>query len=154
MKFFAASSLAIGIGAMTHVFWDSFTHRDRWGTNFFPRLNENLLTTWGHGTPGYKVLQYGSTLVLLPSMALLLILWIYHRRPEPLGGPPDLPRPWRVAIYLVAFAIPAIVTLIIWTQDRRPPYTKLGESITTSGLALATYLLAYCVAYQSHRLGR
>jgi hypothetical protein len=65
-KFFASSALAIVIGATIHVFWDSFTHQGRWGSSLFPSLNDNVLTIWGYAMPGYKALQYGSSLVLLP----------------------------------------------------------------------------------------
>ncbi len=65
-KFFSSAALAILIGATTHVFWDSFTHQGRWGSSLFPQLNDNVLTIWGYHMPGYKALQYGSSLVLCP----------------------------------------------------------------------------------------
>jgi hypothetical protein len=147
--FFASASLAIVIGATTHLFWDSFTHQGRWGTSVFPRLSQGVLTTWGHEVPGYKVLQYGSTLLGLPCVVLLLVLWLSRQRPSPLGGSPALPRSWRVASYVISVAIPVSVTLLIWARDHGTPYAKVGQSITISGLSLGIFLLAYCTAFHA-----
>ncbi len=92
-RFFASASLAIMAGAATHLFWDSFTHRGRWGTQLFPRLNEAALTIDGHAVPGYKLLQYGSTLVGLPCLLLLLARRLHRQAPGPLDGYPVLSPP-------------------------------------------------------------
>ena len=39
-KFVAEAAVAVVIVAASHVFWDSFTHRGRWGTRLVPRLND------------------------------------------------------------------------------------------------------------------
>jgi Domain of unknown function (DUF4184) len=153
-SFFASSSLATAIGAATHVFWDSFTHRGRWGTMLFPWLNERVLTIAGQGMAGYKALQYGSTLVFLPLIVLLFVYWLIRERPQPLAGLPALPAYWRAAIYLIALSIPLCVTLIVWTSDPRTPYMKLGQSITVSGFVLGLFLLIYCVGYHMVRARR
>jgi hypothetical protein len=55
-----------------------------------PRLNQTTLTIWGHAIPGFKLVQYSSTLIGLPCLVLLLAIWLYRRRPESLGGDPVL----------------------------------------------------------------
>lgn len=56
-------SLAIVIGALTHLAWDSFTHGSGWCVRHLPLLNRNFIDTpWGH-IPLFKVLQHGSTLL-------------------------------------------------------------------------------------------
>lgn len=67
------------------------------GSSLFPRLSPGVLTIGGHAVPGYKALQYGSTLLVLPCVVLLLVLWLSRQRPEPLGEYPALPKSWRVA---------------------------------------------------------
>ena len=153
-RFFASASLAIAIGAITHVFWDSFTHPGRWGSGLIPRMDESVLTIRGHDVPGYKALQYGSTLVVLPCVVLLLVLWLSRQRPSPLGGLPALSKSWRVPIYLVILLIPAFITLFIWSWDRRTPYTMLGRSITISGMALGIFFLAYSITYHATSICR
>jgi hypothetical protein len=146
-SFFASSSLAIAIGAATHVFWDSFTHRGRWGSMLFPWLNERVLTIAGQDVAGHKALQYGSTLVFLPLIVLLFGYWLIRQRPQPLAGLPALPGHWRAAVYMIALAIPVGTTLIVWTGKRLTPYMKLGRSITMSGFVVGLFLLIYCVGY-------
>jgi membrane-bound metal-dependent hydrolase YbcI (DUF457 family) len=148
-KFLARASLAIVIGATTHVFWDSFTHRGRWGTRLVPWLNDEALAIWGHGVPGYKALQYGSTLVVLPCMAALLVRWLARQPPAPLDGLPTLPKLARVAVWLTMFMIPALVALFVWVSDDRTPYMKLGQSVTASGLALGIAMVTYSLCYHA-----
>ena len=145
--FFALTSLAIVIGAMTHVFWDSFTHQGRWGSSVFPRLNDRVLTIQGHKLLGYKALQYGSTFVLLPCLVILLFIWFSRQKSGQLDAAQALPKFWRMTLYAIAFLIPISVTLLTWTGDRRTPYTKLGQSITVSGLGLGIFFIAYSICY-------
>ena len=112
-KTLVRSSLAIVAGAATHIFWDSFTHRGRWGTRLFPRLNEIGLAMSGHGIPGFKLLQYGSTLIGLPCLVLLLAIWLHRREPQAICGHPVLPASTKVVAYLVAVAIPVSVALLL-----------------------------------------
>jgi hypothetical protein len=147
VKFLSSSAVAIVIGATTHDFWDSFTHQGRWGTSVFPRLNDNVLTIWGYNVPRYKPLQYGSSLVLLPCIVLLVAYWLSRQRPVPLGELPTLPKFWMALVRLIGLLIPAFVILFVWTWHRRTPYVKIGQSITASGLALGIASLTYCIFF-------
>jgi hypothetical protein len=148
-KALVLTSLAIVAGAATHLLWDSFTHRGRWGTRLFPRLNETALAMWGHAIPGFKLLQYGSTLIGLPCLVLLLAIWLYRREPQAPGGHPVLSASSRVVAYLVAVAIPVSVALLVWRRDDSSRYDRLGRSITLSGLMLMLATLAYCVVFHA-----
>lgn len=141
------TSLAMVAGAATHVFWDSFTHRGRWGTRVFPSLNETALTFWGHAFPGFKLLQYGSTLIGLPCLLLLLGIWLSRREAAGHGEHPELPAFFKVAAFLVGVAIPLSVTLLIWHRDGVSKYERIGRSITFSGLCLMFAILVYCLAF-------
>jgi hypothetical protein len=83
----ALTVVALALGSATHVFWDEFTHARRWGPEHLPALDGN----WGL-MPGYRWLQYLSTLV----GGLILLGWLAHwwRRTPAF---PDLPDPDRVA---------------------------------------------------------
>jgi hypothetical protein len=146
-RFLSRASLAIVVGASTHLFWDSFTHRGRWGTHLFPRLNETALTIWGHAIPGFKVLQYGSTLFGLPCLVLLLATWLSRRAPRSLGENPVLSRYSKIAAYLIAVAVPVSVALLVWRREDVSRYNHLGQSITMSGWALAIVTLTYCLGF-------
>ena len=138
----------MAIGASTHLLWDSFTHRGRWGTLLLPSLDEAALTVRGQGVPGYKALQYGSTLVGLPGLGLILAAWLVRREPEDPDLLPALPKAWAALAWLLAIAIPAAATLLISRHDDLSGYDRLGRSITASGLALMVLTLAYCLGFR------
>lgn len=53
--------ISIGIGAISHFFWDSFTHINGVMVNYFPALKTHILI-FGKQVPWYRVLQHLSTL--------------------------------------------------------------------------------------------
>lgn len=149
----AAASAAVVIGAATHVFWDSFTHRGRWGTRQLPGLNEVALTIAGHDVPGFKLLQYGSTLVGLPLLALGFWVWLSRRQPAPALKPdrqeaeaPVLKTVERSARVL-AVVVTALAAAGAWQRQGGSRYARLGQSISSAGLALLATTLGYCVLY-------
>lgn len=69
-------SLAIGIAS--HIVWDLFTHEARWGSKVIPALGEE----WGP-LPGYRWLQYGSSVIGLTIIGVWMLVWIVRRQPGP-----------------------------------------------------------------------
>ena len=69
-------SLAIGIAS--HIVWDLFTHEARWGSTVIPALGEE----WGP-LPGYRWLQYGSSVIGLTIIGIWMLVWIVRRQPGP-----------------------------------------------------------------------
>jgi Domain of unknown function (DUF4184) len=147
LKLFACASLAVVVGACTHLFWDSFTHRGRWGTQLFPLLDETALTIGGHAFAGFKVLQYGSTLFGLPCIVLLLATWLYRQTPVSLGSHAVLSGSTKAVAYLIVLAVPIAAVCLVWRREELSPYDRLGQSITMSGLALSVVTLTYCLAF-------
>jgi hypothetical protein len=140
--------VAIVLGALTHVVWDAFTHHGRWGTELVPWLGATALTLASQPVPGYKVAQYGCSLVGLPLLAWLAIAWLRRQEPGSVGDLPEIPRAGKVAVGLSAVAIPALVTLTAWCRTDLTAYERLGESITGSGLYLIVATLAYGLVFQ------
>lgn len=71
-------ALSLVIGAVTHVFWDEFTHPARWGTENIPWLAEQ------HGLlPGYRWGQYGSSVIGLALIAWVVLRWWLRTTPQP-----------------------------------------------------------------------
>ncbi len=64
------AALAVVLGALTHVVWDSFTHAGRWGVEVVPWLHTEHL-----GLPGYKWAQFASGLLGLAA----LFIWCRRR---------------------------------------------------------------------------
>jgi hypothetical protein len=74
---------ALVLGATTHVLWDEFTHARRWGTEHLPALAE----TWGP-MPGYRWIQYVSSLVGGAVLLVWLVRWWRRTPPAPVERPP------------------------------------------------------------------
>jgi hypothetical protein len=64
-----ATVAAAVVGALTHVFWDGFTHRTGWFVSLVPVLGEPAP---GLPIPWFSLLQHGSTLV----GGLLIAAWV------------------------------------------------------------------------------
>lgn len=69
---------ALLAGVLTHIAWDAFTHADRFGSDLFPVLGDDLL-----GSPVYGWLQNMSTLVGLVILVWFCTRWVRStvRRP-------------------------------------------------------------------------
>lgn len=68
--------LSLAVGSLTHVVWDAFTHRGRWGVELVPWLGEV------HGPlEGYRWAQYGSGVVGAAVLAWWVVRW-YRRTPR------------------------------------------------------------------------
>lgn len=64
------AGLAVVLGALTHLVWDSFTHAGRWGVEMVPWLHTEHL-----GLPGYAWAQFASGLLGLA----VLVIWCLRR---------------------------------------------------------------------------
>lgn len=90
----AAAAVSVILGALTHVLWDTFTHRARWGTDHVPALNAlvGLL-------PAYKWFQFGSGVFGLLGLLLWIGLWLRRAPVRPVT--PVLTQRVRVAAWAV-----------------------------------------------------
>lgn len=143
------AALAALVGASTHLFWDSFTHQGRWGSHLIPGLARTAVIVQGRAIPGFKLLQYGSTVVGLPCLVLLLAAWLYRQSSSPIEGSPDMGAGSRGAVWIGLFAAPMAMGVLSWRREEWTNYERLGYAITTSGLALTVILLAYCLVYHA-----
>jgi len=76
----ATISLSVLIGSWTHILWDSFTHNERWASNYFALLREPLFQVGGSAVHGYQVLQHLSTVVGLFLLAASYWVWLRQYR--------------------------------------------------------------------------
>jgi len=68
-------AFALVIGAASHVLWDAFTHHWGWGVELFPRL-QHTIELFGFTLPYYKLIQYNSTFIGLPLLAIMGIVYL------------------------------------------------------------------------------
>ncbi|HET9865498.1 MAG TPA: DUF4184 family protein, partial [Steroidobacteraceae bacterium] len=59
----AFASMAVILGAATHIAWDSFTHAGRTVVNAVPLLEAKLTMVGGSAMPAYSILQHLSTAI-------------------------------------------------------------------------------------------
>jgi hypothetical protein len=149
-RYFAGVALAIVMGATTHVAWDAFTHEGRWGTEMVPALNASA-EIGALRLPGYKLFQYGSTLVGLPMLAGLAA-WELQRRTPDSGRTAQLPFAGKLLAASLTLAVPLFVGLCAWTEGATA-YEALGLTIKRSGAILLTGLLAYGIWFEYRRVG-
>jgi len=68
------ASIAIVIGAVTHVIWDSFTHATSPLVVVFPRLQVAVVNIGGQPLHVYKLLQHASTIMGL----MVMTFWAFR----------------------------------------------------------------------------
>jgi hypothetical protein len=73
----ARASIAIVIGASTHIAWDAITHARTPVTSVLPFMRVTVLEFGGHAMPLYKLLQYLSSLFGLAVLAT----WSWQLKP-------------------------------------------------------------------------
>lgn len=66
--------LSLGLGVVSHIAWDLFTHEGRGGVDLIPALARQ----WGP-LAGYKWLQHGSSVVGLAILASWMLVWLVRR---------------------------------------------------------------------------
>ena len=145
ISFYFVVACSVVLGALSHQFWDAFTHEGRWGTELVPALNSTY-TILGRPIGGYKLLQYGSTLVGLP--VLVILAWNYLRGLEPRHNQlltVNKKCKWSAA--LVCTLTPAV--LAIYSFVTQPNiYQAAGATIKTSGATIAILAIVYSIGHQ------
>ena len=142
--FYLGVAVSVGLGALSHQIWDAFTHVDRWGTNLVPILNSNH-TILGHTIPGYKLFQYGSTVVGLPAGAILV--WNVLRGVQQRNENAQLLNPkWKWAATAICLLTPVVfgVHSLVTNSDM---YQAVGMTIKSSGAAIAIFAIVYSLGY-------
>lgn len=69
--------ISIAIGAMTHIFWDSFTHPTGWFV-----VNLPILQTKFGSLEVYKLLQYGGGIFGLLGLSIWFLVWFQQSKKQ------------------------------------------------------------------------
>ena len=143
-----STSLSFVAGAISHVVWDSFTHRRGVIVHVWPVLAQPVLHLGGHALPPYIVFQHGSTAL---GIAWLVFHIRRRLRESPLDtpaveSPPQLSAKARVAI----IAALALVTAgLVWRtfSSGHPPalsaYNLVCRCISTGAVVMVAYAMAW-----------
>jgi hypothetical protein len=103
-------SIALIIGAITHVVWDSFTHRTGYLVAILPflRVPVSILST--RSVPLFDVLQHSSTALGVGVLIVAYVRWLRNIDPDSVA-PSRLSDRWRYGL-LGALAVIALATAL------------------------------------------
>lgn len=110
-------TIALTVGALTHVAWDSFTHEYGWVVERWPALQASVLTLAGHGLKLYKLLQYSSSVLGLLLLAYFFFNWLHDQPVSEAGRVTRLPEQMRrrIVAAIVLSTIAAGLGLGMWS---------------------------------------
>jgi hypothetical protein len=101
--------ISIGIGALTHIFWDSFTHPMGWFVIHFPILQTKI-----GFLQVYKLLQYGGDIFGLLGLSIWFLVWLQQSKPQ-IDDPIDsftLNVRDRIIVWTIVLSIAVIFAMI------------------------------------------
>jgi hypothetical protein len=139
-----STSLALVLGAASHLFWDSFTHSGWWGVETFPALDRVIYDFPERPIHWFSILQHGSSVVCLPILALYLA---HHlRRIQPVS--PAVVPTYRWGTKLLAAFVLLTVPVCAWlyliiAYPGTPQYRIIHEAVKLAGTILIVITAGY-----------
>jgi hypothetical protein len=125
-------ALSIVAGALTHIVWDSFTHKMFWPYRHFGILRKVVQVPVAGGMGVYDLLQYGSSVFGLVVVVIWLLHWYRTAKPrEPWGAMPVHVAERRAMIV----AIPAFAICAAFVR------ALLGVGVPTGGASLVDFVI-------------
>jgi hypothetical protein len=107
---------AIGLGALTHVAWDAFTHRDGPIVTTLPLLQTLLFERGNYPAHAHSILQHGSTVLGLTCVAWSLGRWMARTPAASASTRPVMSR--RLRAHAVAGILGAAIAVATWKSRR------------------------------------
>jgi len=143
--FFLGVVVALVIGGYSHIVWDAFTHQGRWGTRWIPALNHGVEIAGQH-LPGYKLFQYGSTVVGLPFMLLLWVRQLVRTQPGEVAEPLRLSPTAKASGWASILLLPSLVALEKLSAEPTL-HRKLYSAVTASGATFMVLAVVYALLF-------
>jgi hypothetical protein len=131
---FALIVASVLIGILTHLVWDSFTHRNTWLVRDWSALRHPVHVNFLGAVPLYKLLQHASTLFGLMVLAVWIAAW--YRKAEvtrPSGAQSQSVWPARRILTLIAIAAIAFLAAIIYALKVTGIPSNRGELARFAG---------------------
>jgi hypothetical protein len=127
------------LGSLTHLVWDAFTHRNRWGVALFDWLQADL-----GPLPGYKWAQYTSGVIGLLVVIGTSIAFLRSRPSSHSPRPRSLPAPLLPLLVAAAAGYGLIAGL---AQGDRGVHAVAFEGATSGIAALAIATAIACLSW-------
>jgi len=145
--FFLGVAVALVMGGYSHIVWDAFTHQGRWGTRWIPALNHEIEIARQH-LPGYKLFQYGSTVIGLPFMLFLWVRQLVRTQPREVAESLRLSPTAKAFGWASILFIPSLVALEKLSVEPTL-HLKLYHAVTASGATLLVLVVVYALLFHS-----
>ena len=146
----ATLAAAVWIGAVTHVVWDSFTHDGASGVVMLPAVSEVWITVYGVRFVGYMALQHGFSLVGLPLMFALFVLWYRNAECHPVSDPILSPvARWAWILLLAGLPLASIIRHLAYIPQLtlRPIITALYFAVTEAGFMFVVLVACFSLLF-------
>jgi Domain of unknown function (DUF4184) len=142
------------LGIVTHLVWDSFTHRTGWFFHHWRLLRESVTVPILGYTPYYKLFQHVSTVLGLAILAAWLVWWYAKTPPsgQPLAGAPSHRR--RLVIIASLVTIACVAAVIRGTVDALGPTGRMNyrefviDAVVTVVATLWWEFVAYGIFFE------
>jgi hypothetical protein len=139
-------ALAFIIGAASHVLWDAFTHHWGWGVTLFPYL-QHTIELFGFPLPYYKLIQYGSTFIGLPLLAIIGIFYLSTFEATTTISGSHFSKTAIYSIVLSFLFIPVVIALYYWGHNVSL-LEIIGHTVPESIGAGITLFFIYALLYK------
>lgn len=150
---FVVLSVAVVLGAVTHIVWDAFTGSTLWGVELLPVLRETINMGPAGQMAGYRVLQHGSTVIGAALLAWWSARWVLRTPLAPIQ--PRLAPLHRLAV-VVSLGVGAFLLGVEYGSRhgdyRGEPFIALYATTQMAVGAMAVLsagLMAYALAWHA-----
>ena len=117
----------------------------------FSALNQTIDLT-GCTLPGYKLLQYGSTLLFFPLLLLLAYRWLRRQPPDTGHCSPLSPTAKRLVLAVILLT-PVVLAIALSLLSNQSAYILLGKTIRFSGSIWLLSLVVYSLLFRFRTQG-
>lgn len=100
------------VGIMTHLFWDSFTHRNTWAYHRWAALRGSIDVGIAGPMPLYKLLQHGSTILGTAILIIWILQWYGSTSPNTSGFRAKLTHNERLVAAIMVIIIVSVAGVI------------------------------------------
>lgn len=100
------------VGIMTHLFWDSFTHRNTWAYHRWAALRGSIDVGIAGPMPLYKLLQHGSTILGTAILIIWILQWYGSTSPNTSGFRAKLTHNERLVAAIMVIIIASVAGVI------------------------------------------
>ena len=153
-RWWVSASIAILLGAATHLIWDGLTHRNRWAHDLFPSLGRPAFALGNGSMSWLGVLDYAGTLV----GGVVVLVWLWRTLKHGNAFRAWRLDPWRfvvtsalVAAGLIGGVANMVQPIVTTRQGILAMELRVARLAVGAMLAFGVALLIYCLAAGKRR---